>query len=132
MATVPIDLEIPSEKLKYDTDEEYQTVFGRVFFVDPDVMKELTDVFDDERVTQGMDFIYSGTIQDEWWKKLYIKAASVFLSEEPEIGLCTLLSFTFLHKFYPLVQYYLTHPKDDHEISVLQKEFMEFYDAEKL
>lgn len=132
MTALPIDLDISSENLKYETDEEYQNVFGRIFYVEPDRMKELTDVFDDERVTQGMDYMYSQTIDDEWWKKMYIKAASIFLSEEPEIGLCTLLSFTFLHKFYPLFQHYVKCPKDDPEIPLLQQVFMEFYDAEKL
>ena len=128
--TTPIDLDVAFEDVKYETDEEYQRLFGRIFRINEETMNEISDIFDDERVTKGMDYIYSETQQDEWWKTLYIKAAAVFMTEEPNIGLCTLLTFSFFKEFYLLVRYYLTHPKDDPEIPLLQKSFMEFYDAE--
>lgn len=126
----PVDLDISWEELKYETDEEYQRLFGRIFYMDEKTMNETTDVFDNERVTQGMDYIFAQTQQDAWWNTLYKKAAAVFMTEEPNIGLCTLLTFSFLKEFYLLFRYYLTHPPDDPEIPVLQKSFMEFYDAE--
>lgn len=128
--SAPIDLNVEWEDLKYETDEEYQRLFGRIFHIDEKEMEEIPDIFDDERVVKGMDYIYSQTQQDEWWKNIYIKAASVFLTEEPNIGLCTLLTFTYLREFYLLFRYWMTQPKDDPEIPLLQKSFMEFYDAE--
>ena len=128
--TSPIDLDIALGDLNFETDEEYQRLFGRIFRLDEQAMNDITDVFDDERVTKGMDYIYQQTQQDEWWKNLYIKAAAFFMTEEPNIGLCTLLSFSFLKEFYLMFRYYSTHPKDDPEIPVLQKSFMEFYDTE--
>lgn len=126
----PIDLQMRREDLEYETDEEYQQVFSRIFRMDKEAMSELIDVFDDERVAKGMNYIFSQTQQDEWWKALYIKSASVFMTEEPNIGLCTLLTFSYLKEFYLLFQYYLTHSKDDPELSLLKKSFMEFYEAE--
>lgn len=128
--TLPIDLDIPFEQIKYETDEEYQRLFGNIFKIDEQTMSEMSDVFDDERVAKGMDYILSQTQQDEWWNGLYKKSATVFMSEEPEIGLCTLLTFTYLKEFYLLLRYYISHPKDDPEIALLQKSFMEIYDAE--
>ena len=128
--TIPINLDISQEYLKYESDEEYQRVFGRIFCVDEQTISQITDVFDDERVAKGMDYIISQTRQDEWWNTLYLKAAGVFMTEEPNIGLCTLLTFSFLKEFYPLIRYYLTHPNDDPEIHLLQNKFMEFYNAE--
>jgi hypothetical protein len=127
---VPIDLDISPEYLKYETDEEYQRLFGRIFHIDETAMNEITDMFDDERVMKGMDYIFAQTQQDVWWNALYIKSAAVFMTEDPNIGLCTLLTFSFLKEFYLLFRYYMTHPKDDPEIPVLQKSFMEFFDAE--
>lgn len=129
--TTPIDLEIPLEEIKYETDEEYQQLFCRIFRINSDIMSELTDVFDNDHVSKGMDYIFSQTQDDEWWKNLYTKTASIFMTEELNIGLCTLLTFSYLKEFYPLLKYYLSQSKDETELRILKESFMEFYDNNK-
>lgn len=130
--SVPLAIDLTLENINYETDEEYHALFRRVFRFTPrdeEEEDEIADIFDEHNVKKGMDYIMEKTQVDPWWNALYVKAASNFLSEDPSIGLCVLLTFTYLKEFYKLFQYQQTHPNDDPYIAVLQQELEHLYNA---
>jgi len=96
-----LDLEIPEEDLEYETDEGYQQLFLRFFRIPSD------DEFNEERVCEGLAAILGKTQGNELLHNLYVKAAGQFLSEDPEIGLPVVLSYTYFSAFYKIFTYYL-------------------------
>lgn len=127
-----MSIDLTLENTLYETDEEYHAFFRRVFRFTPkdeEEEDEIADIFDEHNVKKGMDYIMEKTHADPWWNALYVKAASNFLSEDPSIGLCVLLTFTYLKEFYRLFQYQQTHDADDPSITVLQQELEDLYNS---
>lgn len=105
-----INLEIAQgEKGIYDDDDGYHAFFQQLFRVDV-AKAEAVDEYDEEIVTEGMRVIYAVTTlsestgEEEKWRQLYVTAAGLFLSEDPEVGLPVLLSYSYLPLFYRLLQ----------------------------
>lgn len=95
-----LDFSKTPEEFTYQTDETYQALFQQ-FFKFKDDMIDIGDVYDVEQVKMGMNYILTKTSDmDEWWKKLFLKAASMFLSEDIELGLCVCLNFSYMDLFY--------------------------------
>jgi len=103
-----LNLEIAEECLQYETDEQYQDVFRRFFRIESE-----SDDYDEECVYEGMSCILGKTLESEAWRQLYVKAAGQFLSEDPELGLPVLLSFTYFAKFFQLFRHSLEKGEDE-------------------
>lgn len=101
------------EEFQYETDEAYQSLFQE-FFQFQDSITDIGDIYDVEKVKKGMDYILSKTSDlDEWWKKLFLKAASMFLSEDLDLGLCVCLNFSYMDAFYKV--FYCLEKNPHHE-----------------
>jgi len=110
-----LDLSILPNDFHYETDESYQTLFQKFFQFQINI-DELEDVYDVQQVRDGMNIILSKTSEiDEWWKKLFLKAASMFLSEDPELGLCVCLNYSYFQTFYKV---YYCLEKDPHNVDL--------------
>jgi len=109
-----LDLSIPPKEFVFETDESYQTLFQKFFQFQFNI-DELDDVYDVQQVREGMNIILSKTSDvDEWWKKLYLKAASIFLSEDPEMGLCVCLNYSYFQAFYKVYYCLEREPENIH------------------
>lgn len=100
MCMCSLNFDIAPEDFKYSTDETYQQLFQRFFqFTDMG-----GDIYDEAQVKKGMKYIMQKTLQEsneaEWWRKIFTKAAAMFLSEDLELGLCVCLNFSFFDAFY--------------------------------
>jgi hypothetical protein len=118
MNTQIINTNLNESDLLYETDEEYLHLIHKIFCITPvaktqDVSlqgkMDDDDVNDDDDLSadiihQFLDHVIEFTISKEYWKKLYLQAAATFLSEDAEVGLPVLLSYSYLPKFYKLLQ----------------------------
>jgi hypothetical protein len=77
--------------IDYATDEEYQAAFLSLFD-----LKE----YDEEIVRKGLSEIYQSIKDVPEFKKKMTDAAVLFMSEDPEIGLCVLFSYDHFKEFY--------------------------------
>jgi len=115
-----VQLNIPEEALHYDTDEEYQEVFLHFFKIDSE-----KEDYNEESIYEGLACIL-GKTQTPEWTDLYVKAAAEFLSEDPEIGLPVLLSYTYFPDFYRVFSSFIVHGSDEAfhtKIQELRKRF---------
>lgn len=96
-----LNLDIEDEDLDYHSDEGYQHVFLRFFRIEEE------EDFDDDTIYEGLAAILGKSQGNELLINLYAKAAGQFLSEEPDVGLPVLLSYTYFAAFYQLFVYYL-------------------------
>lgn len=69
---------------------------------DPESYDEL--LYDDAAMKRGLDDILEKTLANPLFAALYKKAAGRFFSEDPETGLCVLLSFDFFADFIALYE----------------------------
>ena len=117
-----LNLSKKPEEFHYCLDEEYQSMFQE-FFQFSNSIDDMSDVYDVEQVKLGMNYIMSKTSSSEWWKKILLKAASIFLSEDCELGLCVLLNYSYLDAFYKV--FYCMEKNPEHENLPLWKSELE-------
>jgi hypothetical protein len=82
-------------QIEYDDDEGYQRTISQLFFMEAE--------FDNEIIDRTLDQIYLKTKAHTLFQKVYVKAASFMLSENPEIGLAVLFAYDNLPFFHPLL-----------------------------
>jgi len=115
-----LDMDIEDEDLEYESDEEYQQVFLRFFRIQEE------EDFEDETIYEGLAAILGKSQENELLRNLYVKAAGQFLSEEPDVGLPVLLSYTYFAAFYQVFRYYLVEgatPEWEEKVQEMTKQF---------
>ena len=85
------------EQIYYEDDEGYQRTICQLFFM------EFETGFDNEMIDRTLDKIYLKTKAQPLFQKVYVKAASFMLSENPEIGLAVLFAYDNLPLFHPVL-----------------------------
>lgn len=70
--------------------------------VDPESYDE--SLYDENAMSLGMERIYENTKADKRFLQLYILAAGRFLSEDPETGICVLLTYDYFGDFIQLYE----------------------------
>jgi hypothetical protein len=101
----------------YSTNAEYRAIFRSYFKMDlqalerehadlkesdPESFDEL--LYDDAAVKIGMDDLYEKTKDNPKFIELYRLAAGQFLTEDPEIGLCVLLTYDYFSDYITLFE----------------------------
>ncbi len=102
----------------YDSDEKYRAFLRRVIQMDPTKFYETEDIkcdptdpkvspetideynYDTEAVAKYLDFVYANTKDRPEYQRLYLAAAALMFSENPEIGLAVLMSYDYFAWFY--------------------------------
>jgi hypothetical protein len=76
---------------------------------DPKVSAETIDEYnyDQDAVAKYLDKVYADTKSRPEFQRLYVAAAALMFSENPEIGLAVLLSYDYLAHFYNIYTNYL-------------------------
>ena len=119
-------------KLEYNNTTEYRQCCRDLFGMKPHIYKQKINhiethnkekldnesqdelAYDDLAVTEMIDYIYNETIDLPIFNKLYILAASVMLSEDPEIGIAVLFSYDYMKIFHEcLIEFFLFNKLDD-------------------
>ena len=72
---------------------------------DPENCHEMT--YDLENMTYALDFIWHNTRQQQLFVDLYKLAAVEMMTEDLEVGLAILFSYTYLRYFYPVFREYM-------------------------
>jgi len=105
-----------SSDIHYDNNLEYREVLRTIFSMDvtqklvslreqyPDFdefEEETRDelLFDQDAVEVGMNYIFENTRDSAEFMELYLAAAGLMISENPEIGLAVLMSYDYLILF---------------------------------
>ena len=112
----------------YSTTEEYREVLRHIVRMDPTkyysddkfnleisvgvVDEETIDEFhyDDTAMSSYLDGVYRTTNQHPLFQRMYLAAAALMLSTNPEIGLAIMFSYDYLGPFYLCYQSYLLEP----------------------
>jgi len=106
----------------YSTTEEYRQVLRHIVRMDPtkyysddqievdvsfdeETMDELH--YDDSAMSAYLDGVYQSTHTHPLFSRMYLSAAALMLSTNPEIGLAILFSYDYLGPFYLCYQSYL-------------------------
>ena len=113
----------------YSTTEEYRKVLRQIVHMDPakyysdtqfdlgvsaeDPLDEETlDEFhyDDQAMSNYLDAVYETTHTNPMFQRMYMSAAALMISTNPEIGLAVLFSYDYLASFHLCYQSYLLDP----------------------
>lgn len=117
-------------KRDYQNNTEYRNVLRELFCMDiPNMLKQLRSeypdfegfdeetqdelLFDSKAVEHGLTEIFKETIHCDEIKQLYISAAGVMLSENPEIGLAVLMSYDYLSLFINILFVFFSEGKEN-------------------
>ena len=110
----------------YSTTEEYRQVLRQIVRMDPtkyysddqvnlddSLDEETIDEFhyDDSAMSSYLDGVYKSTLSHPLFSRMYVSAAALMLSTNPEIGLAILFSYDYLGPFYLCYQSYLLDPE---------------------
>lgn len=112
----------------YSNTTEYRDIFRKIthqstippenkFDVDIETLDE--QHYDENAVTQFLDTVYKNTNTSSLFQTLYDLAASQMISVDREIGLAVLLSYDYLHVFYPVYCEFVQDPNTFSETSAL-------------
>jgi hypothetical protein len=109
----------------YSTTEEYRHVLRQIVHMDPtkhysDEQFEIDDSldeetldefhYDDDAMSAYLDKVYQTTHTHPLFSRMYLAAAALMISTNPEIGLAILFSYDYLGPFYLCYQSYLLDP----------------------
>jgi len=110
----------------YSTTEEYRQVLRQIVQMDPTkyysdavfnafetpLDEETLDEFhyDDHAMSTYLDKVYQTTHTHPLFQRMYMSAAALMLSTNPEIGLAVLFSYDYLAPFYLCYQSYFLDP----------------------
>jgi hypothetical protein len=130
-----IDLTLEESELQYNTDEEYLDVVHRIFRI-PKVKKQEEeqegmgeeDDIGEDIIARFLDHVAEFTYDKPHWHHLYVKAATTFLSDEPDIGLPVLLSYSYLQRFYQLLQMESQEKSQDPAFQTIYNELLQSFD----
>jgi len=121
----------------YSSDQEYRAFLRRIMQMDPTKFYETEDIrcdpadpkvspetvdeynYDGEAVAEYLDRVYESTKNRPEFQRLYVAAAALMFSENPEIGLAVLMSYDYLAHFY---QIYANYSKSHTEWSAQEDE----------
>jgi hypothetical protein len=95
-----------------DAAKFYETEDIKCDPTDPKVSPETIDEYnyDAEAVAKYLDRVYESTKSRPEFQRLYVAAAALMFSENPEIGLAVLLSYDYLAAFYSIYSAYSKTP----------------------
>lgn len=114
----------------YSTDEEYRAFLRSLVKMDPAVFYETEDIkcdptdpkvsketideynYDQQAIKTYLDDVYQNTKDHKEFKRLYLAAAALMFSENPEIGLAVLMSYDYLAHFHNVYTTYLKTPTE--------------------
>jgi hypothetical protein len=98
--------------VKMDPAKFYETEDIKCDPTDPRVSKETIDEYnyDQDAVKIYLDRVYEETRRRPEFQRLYLAAAALMFSENPEIGLAVLFSYDYLAWFYSCYVKYLQNP----------------------
>lgn len=114
----------------YSNSAEYRNSLRQMFGMDiPKMLLQLQheypdfDGFDEETrdellfdhiaMENGMNYIYEHTNDCVEIQQLYLAAAGLMLSENPEIGLAVLMSYDYLFTFSKILLVFFSHGKEN-------------------
>jgi hypothetical protein len=120
----------PCTKYYYQNNTEYRNVLREIFCMDiPEILTQLRSkypdfdgfdeetqdelLFDEKSIEHGMTEILKETIHCHEIKQLYVLAAGVMLSENPETGLAVLMSYDYLSPFFNILFIFFTEGKEN-------------------
>lgn len=99
--------------VKYECNSKYRQCLRDVFTMDvtkmdvslnniPDLDDETRDemLFDENKISEGLDYIYNLTKTNDYFNDLYYGAANVMFSQDPNIGLSVLYSYDYFIFFH--------------------------------
>ena len=91
--------------IKYETNSEYQDFINTIIY-ERKTEKPLIYKWNEKVASQHLDFVYIKTRKIKIFNKLYVLAASLIMSENPEIGVAILCSYTYLFSFYQCLVFF--------------------------
>ena len=109
----------------YESDQEYRAFLRSIIQMDPAKFYETEEIkcdptdpkvsaetideynYDQDAVAKYLDKVYADTKSRPEFQRLYVAAAALMFSENPEIGLAVLLSYDYLAHFYNIYTNYL-------------------------
>jgi hypothetical protein len=112
----------------YDSDQTYRAFLRAIVKMDPSKFYETDDIkcdpadpkvsaetideynYDMDAVKEYLDNVYNSTKYRPEFQRLYVAAAALMFSENPEIGLAVLMSYDYLAWFYSCYTNYLKNP----------------------
>lgn len=130
----------------YSTTEEYREVLRHIVQMDPtkyysdeqfgletsadEIDNETMDEFhyDNHAMSAYLDGVYHTTNQHPLFQRMYLSAAALMLSTNPEIGLAILFSYDYLAPFYLCYQSYLLDPSKFSENNQFYRSIIERLD----
>jgi hypothetical protein len=98
-----------NQTVEYTNDKEYRICLRQLFEMADSSRDQDNDIddltldelnFDNDATTQCLDYIYLQTKNDSRFQELYLGAAAVMFSTDPEIGLVVLFSYDSLMYFH--------------------------------
>jgi hypothetical protein len=101
-----------SPTMDYTDEFEYRACLRRLFKMKEVIIEDNPDLddvtrdemnFDEEAIKLGHAQIYELLRNNVLLYELLKKAASFMISEDPEVGLCILMSYDYLKPFYPVL-----------------------------
>ena len=115
MATIPYNFSITN--IVYYDDTSYRQVLrtilkmeSKLVSTDLDSLTQDEQDYDDAAISTALDWIYAKTQDHPLFQTLYLKAAGFMLSEDPQTGLCILLTYDNLPLFHPMFCAYMEDP----------------------
>jgi len=112
----------------YSSDEEYRAVLRHLIKMDPAAFYETDEIrcdptdpkvspetideynYDQAAVKTYLDDLFCKTKDRAEFQRLYVAAAALMFSENPEIGLAVLMSYDYLACFYHIYSAFLKAP----------------------
>jgi hypothetical protein len=80
--------------------------------MDPDLDEETKDelVYEGGAISIGMDYIYNATKENTALKQLYLDAAALMLSQNPDIGMSILFAYDYFTDFHNCLRVFFKNP----------------------
>jgi hypothetical protein len=128
MTSKILDFNEPSPK-QYTTNAEYRELLRRFFAMNiPSMLEKLRNIypnfddfeedtrdellFDTHTVENGMNHIFEKTRDTPSFRTLYLAAAALMISENPDIGLAVLMSYDYFYSFYHVLRTFFIEGED--------------------
>ena len=117
----------------YTSDKEYRAFLRQLVNMDPTKFYETEDIkcdptdpnvseetideynYDGSAIKTYLDRVYSNTKSIPEFKRLYLAAAALMFSVDPEIGLAVLMSYDYLAWFHASYTAFLSNPTEFNE-----------------
>jgi len=109
---------------KYENNFQYRQCLRDVFSMDvtkntpkwdqmdSDLDDETKDelIYEDSAISNGMDYIYNATKDNNEFKQLYLNAATLMFSQNPDIGLSILFAYDYFLDFHTCLRVFFDNP----------------------